>query len=87
VGGYLHLASSAMRGVGPAELAYHAVAERLYYRAARGLDLPAEERQQAVDERVRLRIADRFVDRGAVANVGKQDCALCAGFSDAVLSL
>jgi tripartite-type tricarboxylate transporter receptor subunit TctC len=83
VGGHLHVASSAIRGVGLPELAHYAVAEGLDHRATRGLDLPAEERQQAVDERVRLRIADRFVDRGAVANVGKQDCALCAGFSDA----
>jgi len=69
-------------GVGFAELAHHAVAEGLHGDAAVRVDFLVERLEQAIDEPERLDVADRLVDRGALADVGKKNRALVAGLAD-----
>jgi len=43
-----------------------------------GVHLLVERLEEVVDERERLRVAELLVDRGALANVGEEYCALLA---------
>jgi hypothetical protein len=71
--------------VGVAELAHHAVAKRLDDDAAVRVDLLVERLEEIVDQRERLRVAELLVDRGALADVGEENCALLAGLANVPL--
>ena len=62
-----------------AELAYYSVAQRLHHAAAvLRVTFSSQQPEQAVDQRQRQRVAKRFVERGAVADVDEQHRALRA---------